>query len=88
MIWKSSLNIVRGEIKLKLLTIHPNPGPRGRDKSDEGKKARRERRYKKRIEKRTVRPKGSENDIEIITWNVQRMSLGTANKRKMRMVAN
>ena len=87
-IWKSSLNIVRGEIKLKLLTIHPNPGPRGRDKSDEGKKARRERRYKKRIEKRTVRPKGSENDIEIITWNVQRMSLGTANKRKMRMVAN
>ena len=78
-----------GEIKIRLQTIHPNPGPGGRDKTDEGRRARRGRRYKKREEKRRLKPKlRGDNYINIITWNVQRMSLGTANKRKLKMVAN
>ena len=28
------------------------------------------------------------NTIDIITWNVQRMSVGTSNKRKLKNVAN
>ena len=81
-----NVNIISGEIKLRLMTIHPNPGPGGRDKTEAGKKARRERRYQRRIEKRLV--KRVNDTIEIITWNVQRMSVGTANKRKLKSVAN
>jgi hypothetical protein len=78
-----------GEIKLRLQTIHPNPGPGGRDKTDEGRRVRRGRRYKKREEKIRLKPNmRGENFINIITWNVQRMSRGTANKRKLKMVAN
>ena len=83
-----NLRSLSGEIKSKLQTIHPNPGPGGRDKSEAGKKARKERRYTKREEKRRVRPrKKGEKYISIITWNVQRMSLGTFNKRKLKTVA-
>lgn len=73
-----------GEIKWRLETIHPNPGPR--DKTAEGLRSRRERRYKKRKEKRSANDKTKEH-LDIITWNVQRMSLGTFNKRKAKSVA-
>ena len=74
------------EIKYKLITIHPNPGPR--DKSDEGKRKRRERRYAKRKEKREAKEKSSQDKhLNIITWNVQGMSVGTHNKRKLKSVA-
>ncbi len=67
-----------------LQTIHPNPGP-GRDKTEEGRANRRERRKAKRQEKRKQQQK--KDKYNIITWNVQRMSLGTFNKRKAGQVA-
>ena len=70
-------------ISIKLLTIHPNPGPR--DKTEEGKAGRRERRKKKRMEKKKKEEKTDWYDV--ITWNVQQMPLGTFNKRKARDVA-
>ena len=70
-------------IRIGLQTIHPNPGP-GRNKTEEGKQARRERRKAKRREKKKL----SKNiKYNITTWNVQRMSLGTMNKAKARKVA-
>lgn len=69
----------------RLETIHPNPGP-GRDKTEEGKKRRRERRYARRKEKRRERESNTQRPANIMTWNVQRMSLGTVNKRKARNV--
>ena len=77
-------------IEFSLITIHPNPGPGGRDKTEEGKKARNERRYEKRKQKREARNKTKDEkkqDLRIATWNVQRMSLGTMSKRKARAVA-
>ena len=67
-----------------MATIHPNPGPR--DKTAEGLRSRRERRYKKRREKRAAKEKKKDH-LDIIAWNVQRMSLATFNKRKARSVA-
>ena len=71
-------------IRIRLQTIHPNPGP-GRNKTEEGKRARRERRKARRQEKR----KNTDKTVKynITTWNVQRMSLGTMNKEKARKVA-
>ena len=81
-------------IRYRLTTIHPNPGPGRHDKSEEGKQARRERRKNKRKEKRDERQKKKEEHIlekektvNIVTWNVQGMSLGTNNKRKLKSVA-
>ena len=84
-------------IRYKLLTIHPNPGPR--DKSERAKEERRERRYTRRREKREVRQKEAEKRekekqnkenrfLNIMTWNVQRMPLGTRNMRKLKSAAN
>ena len=69
----------------RLDTIHPNPGPR--DKTEEGKKRRREYRYKKREERRKKKEKVKQH-LTIVAWNVQRMSLGTYNKRKAKNIAN
>ena len=78
-------------ITAQLQTIHPNPGPR--DKTEEGKKQRRKRRQDRRREKRREKEGNNttntrKNNIRIITWNVQKMSLGTVNKRKAKQVAN
>ena len=70
-------------IKYKLQTIHPNPGPR----NEEGRRRRTERRKKKRVEKRLKKQEAKEKSILVVTWNVQRMSLGTRNKRKAKSVA-
>ncbi len=73
-------------IKSRLHTIHPNPGPgRTRNKTEEGRKNRRDRRYEKRKEKRKAR-ENIKQTVNITTWNVQRMSLGTMYKRKARNV--
>ena len=75
-------------VKMQLSTIHPNPGPR--DKTEEGRRKRREGRYKKRAEKRArreVQVTSVNNFLSIITWNVQGMSISTANRRKLRAVA-
>ena len=71
-------------IKSRLRTIHPNPGPRQRNKTEDGIRRRRERRYEKRTEKRPIIV--AKEHLHIATWNVQRMSLGTFNKRKARSV--
>ena len=72
-------------IKIRLRTIHPNPGPR--NKTEEGKEERRNRRKEKRREKRQRNNSTKIKEFNITTWNVQRMSLGTMNKRKARLVA-
>ena len=74
-----------GELKWRLRTIHPNPGPNKRDKTEEGKRRRRERRKERRKEKRLANRQ--KKHLTIVTWNVQRMSMGTYNKRKARAVA-
>lgn len=78
-------------IKFKLSTIHPNPGP-GRDKTEEGRKRRRERRYQKRKDNREARlrredRKSAKKKYTIVTWNVQRMTLRDYHKRKAKRVA-
>ena len=73
-------------IKIKLQTIHPNPGPR--NKTEEAKKKRREKRYQRRNERRRLKKEAKEKIIRVATWNVQRMSLGTRNKTKHRMWPN
>jgi exonuclease III len=88
------------EIKDKLRTIHPNPGPR--DKTAEGKErtslrrrqtreekreGRRERREAKRANRLNTSQQNIQEFFTIATWNVQRMSLGTMNKRKAKSVA-
>ena len=94
----SQLRALENFVKAKLVTIHPNPGPHSRDKTEEGKERRRERRYEKRKEKRKQKKeakekqdeekkKREEKHIRIATWNVQRMSLGTRNRRKAKSVA-
>ena len=97
----SQLRALENFVKAKLVTIHPNPGPHSRDKTEEGKERRRERRYEKRKEKRKQKKEAKEKQDEekkkreekhiriagIATWNVQRMSLGTRNRRKAKSVA-
>ena len=77
------------EIKYRLQTIESNPGPR--DKTEEGREARRNRRKERRREKRERRAEERRDTekklFDIATWNVQRMSLGTFNKRKLKSVA-
>ena len=75
------------EIEINLQTIHPNPGPR--DKTEEGKRARRERRKEKRNEKRRARinTTSQKSLLNVITWNVQRVSLRQRNRRRLREIA-
>ena len=77
------------EISRRLETIHPNPGP-GRDNTEAGVRARMERKYERRREKRKQREEAERKKkkfLNIITWNVQGMSMGTHNRRKLREVA-
>ena len=80
-----SKRAVETRIKIQLSTIHPNPGPR--NKTEEGKEARRMRRKERREDKRKKKEEKKSQTIYIATWNVQKMSLGTRNKRKAKAVA-
>ena len=81
------------EVRMRLQSIHPNPGPR--DKSDEGKRRRRERRKAARERKREVRSQQRRDEaagrqkpeLVVVTWNVQGMSLRGLWKRKAKLVA-
>ena len=81
------------EIRWRLQSIHPNPGPR--DKSDEAKRLRREKRKDARIRKRERRSLQREEEASgrkkeemvVVTWNVQWMSLRGMWKRKAKSVA-
>ena len=64
-------------LAIRLRSIHPNPGPDGRDKSVEGLAARRERRRRKRQERRqerrqeerVVEVEGDRKEWVLVTWN-------------------
>ena len=81
------------EVRMRLQSIHPNPGPR--DKSDEGKRRRRERRKAARDRKREARVQlrrdeaagRRKEELVVVTWNVQGMSLRGMWKRKAKSVA-
>ena len=95
-----SLRGMAALIKARLATsVHPNPGPgvrRGRRaRTEEGRRARRERRYQRRrngngastregIERENIRGGG----CEIVTWNVQGMSVRENNRNRMRRVVD
>ena len=86
---------VEAVVAICLVTIHPTPGPGGRDKTEEGKAARRERRRKRRSERREARrsaevaavSEGVREEVAVVTWNVQRMSMVSGRRRKARAVA-
>ena len=67
-------------IKIRLRTVHPNPGPgrrRGRrgQRTEEEKRVRNERRREK---KRLRRARGEEPEgqfLKVVTWNLQGMSM-------------
>ena len=74
-------------VALQLLTVEKNPGPvrRGwrRDKSEK-KERRRVRRAEGRMRKRKTQRPGSRKTTEIVTWNVQGLSLRENNRRRLR----
>ena len=86
-------------IEAQLATsVHPNPGPgvrRGRrGRGEENRRGRRERRYERRrgraMERRRMRAgvgmNVNANECEIVTWNVQGMSVRANNRERMRRV--
>ena len=83
----------RTEVRMRLQSIHPNPGPR--DKTQEGRNQRRQRRYEKRKEKRGRRQEERrqeeegrrKDELRVVAWNVQGMSLEGWWKRRTRRVA-
>ena len=90
---------VSAMVSIALRTIHPNPGPFGRDKSEEAKARRRKWRKAKRKEKRDARARLAANNTDaagpaqektkmvVATWNVQQMSLSSRRRWKLREVA-
>ena len=77
------------EVALQLVTIHPNPGPGGHGRTERAKIRRNLRRKEKREEKRLTRQGEAKvkEELVVVTWNVQRMSISTRGRRKMRAVA-
>ena len=88
-------------VAFALQTVHPNPGPRRRDKTEEGKTRRKERRKERRRERRRIgaeqrqpvtnsipdpNPEGKDR-VTAVTWNVQGMSVRVSGRRKLREVA-
>ena len=75
-------------VALQLLTVEKNPGPvrRGwrRNKSEEKKERRRMRRAEGRRRKRKTQKPGSRKTTEVVTWNVQGLSLRENNRRRLR----
>ena len=71
-------------VRFRLRGVHPNPGPHRHDKEARKENRKRNRRQKREVEIQQIARK---TDMKIVTWNVQRMSLGTRNKRKAGQVA-
>ena len=84
-------------------SVHPNPGPgtrRGRrGRGEEHRRGRRERRNLRRRERASARREGRgsglvggarvrEGGCEIVTWNVQGMSVRESNRERMRRVVD
>ena len=88
-------------IEARLATsVHPNPGPgvrRGRrGRGEENRRGRRERRYERRRDRADARrvrgdvgrERVREGGCEIVTWNVQGMSVRENNRNRMRRVVH
>ena len=84
-------------IEARLATsVHPNPGPgvrRGRrGRGVENRRARCERRYQRRRDRARAGREGEERvrggGCEIVTWNVQGMSVRENNRNRMRRVVD
>ena len=83
------------EVAAGLQTVHPNPGPRARhgrrDRGVAGRRGRCIRRYARRGVRRQARIElegrvRQTREREVVTWNVQRMSLRDHNRRRLRRV--
>ena len=81
---------------MRLQSIHPNPGPRnGQGRSNEAKRVRREKRKlrrkensrRKRERKEQEKAGRGKEELRVVTWNVQGMSLRGLWKRKAKLVA-
>ena len=66
---------VRAYVAWRLRIIHPNPGPRRRDKSDEAKAAKREKKKARKRERQERKARegqrGERREMVVVTWNVQ-----------------
>ena len=73
---------------MALSSIHPNPGPQ----TEGRRRARRERRRMERRERRkeSERAEGVtvKEEMVVVTWNVQSMSVECLRRRKLRLVAS
>ena len=87
----------RSLVEMRLRTVHPNPGPgrrRGRrgGRTEEEKKVRNERRKMRRRARRGpranegARGNGGDEDLTVVTWNLQGMSMREQYRRKLREV--
>ena len=91
---------VSAMVAIALRTIHPNPGPFARDKSEAGRERRRAWRKARRAEKRAAKAARVEAEdaaininaaedvskLLVATWNVQRMSLVSRRRERLREV--
>ena len=81
---------VEAVVAIRLRSIHPNPGPGGRDKSERGRAERMARKRATRESKRQARTGqeqgGGKEEINVVAWNVQRMSLTDRRREKARGV--
>ena len=79
------------EVALRLVTIHPNPGPGGQRASEQEKARRMARKMQRRKDKREERQRQErqeevKTELVVVAWNVQRMSVSTRGRRKMKAV--
>ena len=81
------------EVRMRLQTIHPNPGPRKRSDADKDRRRqKRKERRKANSERKKERKRQEElgkvkEELKVVTWNVQGMSLRGLWKRKAKLVA-
>ena len=86
------------EVRASLSTIHPNPGPpqsvEERRRKREGRKRRRMKRREERAERVRVAAEVAargvvvKEEMVVVTWNVQGMSVENLARRKLKMVAS
>ena len=82
------------EVRAALSSIHPNPGPRSEAEKERRRLCRRRRRQCRREERVRVRMEEMargmvvKEEMVVVAWNVQGMSVENLARRKMKMVAS
>ena len=82
------------EVRAALSTIHPNPGPCSEAERVRKRECRRRRRLRRRQERAAVRMEEMaqgmvvKEELVVVAWNVQGMSVENLSRRKMKMVAS